>query len=141
MSLDGQAKLLHRWGLTQSPIEQMWVIAYSANDHLRTVVTVGMGTHIDVQGHMPTLLGAVIAAGSERFMVVHNHPDGPAAPSEGDAAATLEIKVAAEHCGLWFEDHMIVAPGEEPFSFHRAGLLYVEEYGNPEQQAPLTMKS
>ena len=128
----GQAKLLHRWGLSTSPVEALWVIAYDLNASIRTVVEVARGDLRAVSGHMPSLLGAVLTSGCERFMISHNHPAGVVVPSQGDIQLTLEVKNAANTCGLWFEDHLITGPRGEMFSFRDNGLLFAEDYARSE---------
>lgn len=55
-------------------------------------------------------------------VLAHNHPNGRAAPTEYDKAATRAVVLAAETVGLRVVDHLIVSP-QDWFSFREAGLL------------------
>jgi DNA repair protein RadC len=121
--------LFRRWGFDKEPQECAWVVAYDSQLSIRTVVEVGRWSHISVNIHLPTLLSAVLLAGCERFTLVHNHPSASAQPSLGDRQVTVEIMEAANACGLYFEDHLIVTPRKAWFSFERAGLLKAQDYG------------
>jgi DNA repair protein RadC len=102
--------LFSRWGLDKEPQECAWVVAYDSHMNVRTVIEVGRWSHMSVNIHLPTLLSAVLTAGCERFMLVHNHPTTSAKPSASDRRLTVEVMEAANSCGLYFEDHVILTP-------------------------------
>lgn len=123
------APLFKRWGFSKQPQECMWIVAYDATMAVRTVVEIARGMHITVDVHIPTMMGAVIAAGCERFMLVHNHPAGFATPSQADYELTSKVMDAANACGLFFEDHYIVTPNHGHFSFVDSKYLVPMKYG------------
>lgn len=95
-------------GLGRREVEMGWVVAYDASRSVYSVVEVARGTRDTLPVHMPTLLAAVLVSGAERFMFVHNHPNGPLRPSDADLDMTEEVADAAAMCGLYFEDHLII---------------------------------
>jgi len=125
--------LFQKWGLHQEPQECVWVVAYDANMTVRTVMEVARGSHVRAEVHIPTLLASVLTTGCERFMLVHNHPSKRLVPSLGDRELTIEIMDAANACGLYFEDHVILTPNGKWYSFEEHGLLkradYIEHSG------------
>ncbi len=121
----GTVELLARWGLHQEPQECIWVVAYARTSAIRTVVEVNRGTFSGADLHYPTLLGAVITSGSERFVLVHNHPDGDPTPSQADIEATQRVMRAADLCGLALEDHLIIDPAGSWYSLREGGTLPV----------------
>jgi len=102
--------LLDRWGLSTQSQECVWVIAFDPGMRVRTVVEISRGDFLHANIHLPSLLGAVITAGAERFMLAHNHPSNDPRPTEGDVEATRWVSEAAELCGLTLEDHWITTP-------------------------------
>jgi len=130
----GLGPLMKRWGLSASPQECMWVIVYDSMLAVRTVMEVARGAHITVDLHLPTMLSAVLTAGCERFMLVHNHPNGTVTPTVADFQLTLDVMEAANACGLYFEDHIIVSPSGKTYSFVDSGFLkpapYIKEGRN-----------
>lgn len=120
--------LMKRWGLSAAPQECMWVVAYDSLLAVRTVLEVARGAHITVDLHLPTMLSAVLTAGCERFMLVHNHPNGMASPTVADFQLTLDVMAAANACGLYFEDHLIVTPSGKTYSFVDSGFLKPADY-------------
>lgn len=117
------AKLLQDWGLGKQPQECFWVIAIDKAGHIRTVVEVARGAEAEQEVHIPAVLTAVLAVGASTFMVAHNHPGITVLPSRADHALTLSIMEAANACGLSFEEHIIVGPTDEYYSFVDGGLL------------------
>ena len=59
-----------------------------------------------------TVFGPLLAAGSARFMMVHNHPSGDLKESIDDVAITRRFKDAGDLLGLALVDHVII--GENP---------------------------
>lgn len=117
------ADLLIEWGLHTQPQECFWVIAHDANGNIHTVVEVARGAHTGVEVHLPSLLSAVLMSGSEAFAVAHNHPTLNSLPSLSDHDLTHKVMDAANACGLMFEEHVIVEPGGDFYSFRDSGLL------------------
>jgi DNA repair protein RadC len=115
--------LFDRWGLTHSTQEAFWVIALDSIEEIKIVTEVARGGFHDVIVHIPNVLAAVLAAQTDRFYVAHNHPAGEISPTEEDIHLTAQIMAAANAAGLSFEDHLIVGPAGETFSFWEAGIL------------------
>ncbi len=57
-----------------------------------------------------------------KFIIVHNHPSGLAAPSESDKVLTKKIVDAAALFDMGVVDHIIISR-EGHFSFRKAGIL------------------
>lgn len=115
--------LLKVWGLTDSTQEQLWVVAYDSVEQVRTVQQVAKGGYHELQVPLPPLLTAVLLAGTDRFKMVHNHPSGDVSPTMLDVELTRMVMTAANSVGLFFEDHLIVGPEVESFSFLEHGLI------------------
>jgi len=127
--------LFERWGLNKEPQECIWVVAYSADLAVRNVVEVARGSHIKSNLHLPTMLAAVLTAGCERFLLVHNHPSNDPTPSKGDIELTKVVMEAANAAGLYFEDHFILAPSGRFRSFRLQGMMKVPDYEKHAQAA------
>lgn len=130
--------LMARWGLSAQPQECIWIVAYDSNLAVRTVIEVARGAHTSVDAHLPTMLAAVLTTGAERFILVHNHPNGVLAPTTADFALTTTVLTAANACGLYLEDHLIVVPKGFSFSFVDAGYLTPAPYVKPGQNQAAT---
>jgi hypothetical protein len=65
----------------------------------------------------------VLTAGGECFTIAHNHPTLGVLPSVEDHQLTHRVMDAANVVGLVFEEHLIVTPTFEFFSFRDAKLL------------------
>ena len=124
----GMYGLLKKWGLATQTQESFWVIAYDAMMNLRTVVEVTKGTYATVGVHMPSLFAAVLLAGTDRFQVAHNHPPGDVRPTVKDIQTTQAIMAGANQLGLYFEDHHIVGPSGQHYSFAENKLLVPAPY-------------
>ncbi len=117
------AKLLQDWGLGNQPQECFWVIAVDLNGNIRTAIEVGRGGEGEQVVHVPAVLTAVLAVGASTFTVAHNHPALTVLPSRADVALTNALVTAANACGLSLEEHIIVGPTAEYYSFVDGGLL------------------
>lgn len=116
--------LLGDWGLTDSSQERLWVISYDGIQQVRTVTEVAVGGYHSLDVPLPPLLTAVLLAGTDRFLVAHNHPTSDISPTMHDVDMVHTIMAAANAAGLYFEDSLIVGPGTDTmFSFAEHGLL------------------
>lgn len=130
---DGMAKILRDWGCDMEPQECLWVVTWDTVRMVRDVVEVARGEIKQVNVHLPTLLAAVLTSGCERFAIAHNHPSGATFPTESDVILTHNVMDAANACGLYFEEHVIVGPDPRTphYSFVANGMLLPHPYVNP----------
>jgi DNA repair protein RadC len=112
--------LLREWGLTLGVQESLWVVSYDGVQNLRTITPIAVGTYHNVVVSIPAILSAVLLSGTDRFLVVHNHPNGVVQPTELDFELTIQIMNAAATVGLYFEDHIIVGPPDQWHSMAQA---------------------
>ena len=116
-------ELFEEWGLTKSSQERLWVVAYDSIEQVRTVTEVYVGGYHEVAVPIPPLLTAVLMAGTDRFIVAHNHPSGDTSPTYYDLDMIHTIMNAANTAGLYFEDALIVGPNAETTSALQSGLI------------------
>jgi DNA repair protein RadC len=114
---------LREWGLSDQTQEALWVVAYDAVQGIRTVVEVARGNYHEMDVSIPAVLSVPLLSGCDRFEIVHNHPSGDTAPTVLDVDLTRKVLAAANTCGLYFEDHLIVGPGESYYSFYENGRM------------------
>jgi len=74
------------------------------------------------------MLSAVLLSGSERFMLVHNHPGGDLKPSNADLDLNDAVMKAANVTGLFYEDHYILTPRGHWYSFVDNDLILPADY-------------
>lgn len=116
-------ELLSEWGITDSTQERMFVLTYDSVENIRLVQEVAKGGYHTLQIPLPPMMAAVLLSGTDRFKIVHNHPSGDTSPTQLDVDTTRMVMDAANTLGLFFEDHLIVGPGADTFSFLGAGLI------------------
>jgi hypothetical protein len=119
----GAADLVKRHGLHTQPQECFWAIANDAAGNVRTIMEVARGNHDTVELDIPSLFTVILATAAPAFSVAHNHPTMSVLPSAADIDLTHRVMDAANVLGLLFEDHVIVEPSGERFSFREAGLI------------------
>lgn len=110
-------------GLHDASQEVFWAISYDAIMQVRNIVEVARGGYHSVEVPIPVILSAVLTSGTNRFMVAHNHSSGDVTPTQLDVDLTSKIMAAANTCGLYFEDHVVLGPNKEMYSFADSGLL------------------
>lgn len=118
------SRLLHKMGVSRSPQEVGWVLTAGNSGHVHSLVEVARGTARKLQLHLPTIIGAVVVSGADRFVFIHNHPGKVVTPSKADIALTQQISDAATVAGLYLEDHLIVTPHPDVYlSMKHAGYF------------------
>jgi DNA repair protein RadC len=116
-------QILREFGLHTLVQESLWVVTYDSLMQIRTIIEVARGGYHSMDISLPTILSAVLVAGTDRFLIAHNHSSGDVAPTEIDMDLTRKLMTASNSCGLYFEDHLILSPDGKTFSFAASKLL------------------
>jgi DNA repair protein RadC len=80
------------------------------------------GTIVATAVYPRKIAEAALRRGARAIMLAHNHPSGPAEPSDCDERNTRTIKIALQYLDIKLVDHIIVA-SNGIFSFKENGLL------------------
>lgn len=115
--------LLKELGLHDQTQEALWVITYDSIQNIRTVVEVGRGNYHEMDVSIPAVLSIPLLTACDRFEIAHNHPSIDTSPTVLDVDMTRKVLAAANTCGLYFEDHVILSPSGEYYSFFESGKL------------------
>lgn len=116
-------EILVKGGLATLTQETMWVVAYDSVMQVRTVVEVARGGYHSMEVPIPAILSAVLTAGTDRFVIAHNHSTNDVTPTAADMDLTRKVMAASNTCGLFFEDHVIVGSDGGRFSMAEQGIL------------------
>ncbi|SOE02550.1 JAB domain-containing protein [Blastococcus haudaquaticus] len=92
--------------------ERMVVAVLDRRLRVLDVVTLAEGTTAHATAPTADILRTVLSRGGQAFALAHNHPGGSLEPSPTDRTTTVQVRAAAEACGLRFLDHLVVA-GED----------------------------
>ena len=87
------------------------------------IVSVGALDH--TIAHPREIFKSAILSNASRMLLIHNHPSGVLTPSNEDIQTTARIQEAGELMGIPLVDHIIVAKGQEYYSFKEKGVLPV----------------
>lgn len=122
--------LLEREGLYRAVQEVFWIVTYGAKSDtphgepdLHAVIEVARGDFYSVNVHIPVILQAVWASGTDRFWLMHNHPSGVVKPTDKDIEMSKAIMLAANLAHLYLEDHVIIGPPRKVYSMKEHGQL------------------
>jgi DNA repair protein RadC len=99
--------------LADEYVESMLCLILDSGNCIRSVYIVARGSVASVEVYPADIIRAVLAAGSNAFIIVHNHPSGRPEPSQSDMALTRNVQSAASCVGLQLLDHIII--GEERY--------------------------
>jgi DNA repair protein RadC len=111
------AKMLDGLGLSNAAQEEVWVIAIDGSRNVRHVIQVAKGGYHDCDVAIPAIFSAVLLAGTDRFAIAHNHPSGELNPTNQDFDLTWRVSDAADVLDMIFEDHLIMTPNGDWYSF------------------------
>lgn len=106
---------------------------------------ISIGSVDTVQVYPREVFRAAVIASAAAIVVMHNHPSGDPAPSDGDIECACQLDCAAEHLRIALVDHVIVGnPGWCSLRRHTVseaqctristGLLF--KYGPPHNWPP-----
>ena len=75
--------------------EYMYVIPMDTNFHLKGIYQAGHGSYDSVAVYSREMFTFLLLSGAERFVCVHNHPNGNLEASDGDIQWMQNMKVVA----------------------------------------------
>ena len=88
--------------------EYMYVVSMDTNFHIKGIYPAGHGSHDSVAVYSREMFTFLLLSGAERFICVHNHPNGNLEASEGDIMWMENMKAVSSILHLDFADYMIV---------------------------------
>jgi len=104
--------------------ESIYCLVMDSKDRILKKLEVAKGSVNTVSTTPGDLFRRVLLMGSEKFIIVHNHPSGEVEPSEEDLRFTRKVWKGADLLGLKMLDHVIVNPdASRHYSFREAGIL------------------
>lgn len=78
-----------------------------------------IGVEEIAKGTLSSVESAAILSNASAILIAHNHPGGTPNPSTADHAFTQRIVEAGNLLGIPVRDHVILAAGEDCFSFRQ----------------------
>ena len=90
--------------------ECLVILILTARKRIKGHYLVSIGTLDTVLAHPREIFRLAIATGAASIIMVHNHPSGDPAPSEGDVKCTRDIIRAGELLKIELVDHIIMSP-------------------------------
>jgi DNA repair protein RadC len=136
----GQGDLIIELGWHKEPVECVWLIANDMAGNVHTVLELSRGNHNAVDVDVAWALTVALTTGASAFSVVHNHPTLSVLPSMSDVNMTRTLLEAANMVGLLLEDHVIVSPKGDQFSFRETGYIGGAERVSTRAAAPRRKK-
>lgn len=99
--------------------EKSMVLFFNAAGRLLSTEEIGRGFVSGVAVSVRKVLSLATKVNAVAAVLVHNHPDGIALPSEQDLAATLRMEEALRSVDVTLINHFVVAGGEcRPILYH-----------------------
>ena len=97
--------------LADEVVESFYILILDTRHRVTGVHCVSRGSLSKVDITPADVFRVVLAAGTEAFIVVHNHPSGNAEPSHDDIELTERLSNAAKTLALSMLDHIIIGSG------------------------------
>lgn len=103
--------------------EQMVVMYLGRNARVLGIYSLSRGgitgTIVDVR----LILSVAVTIAATKIIISHNHPSGTLKPSDADCILTVKLQKACEYFDITLDDHLIVNPDRQFYSFAQEGLL------------------
>jgi len=94
--------------LAHEPREQFRVLFLDKKNQLIADEVMGLGTVDHAPAYPREIMRRALELSSSNVILVHNHPSGDPAPSQGDIDLTKAIVAAGKPLGITVHDHLIV---------------------------------
>ena len=88
--------------------EEAWLLSLDVELTLLDARLLAIGTRAKVALDISTVLRHALEMGASHLVLVHNHVEGPNAPSEVDMMFTVELREGASKVGMTLVDHVLV---------------------------------
>jgi DNA repair protein RadC len=96
-------------GLAHEPVETLRILFLDCRNHLIADEEFAHGTVDHVAIYPRRIMKRALELEASGVILVHNHPSGDPAPSEGDMEATRQVVAAGRTLGVTVHDHIIIA--------------------------------
>ena len=111
-----------RTAMAHEPREQLRILFLDKKNRLIADEVQQTGTVDHAPVYPREVVRRALELSSTAIIIVHNHPSGDPAPSDGDIRMTARIVEAAKHLGIAVHDHIIIARNGHT-SFRSLGLI------------------
>ena len=92
-----------------SVTEKAYLLCLGANHQLLGIRKISEGDLVNVTVHLRALAAVVLETKAQAVILIHNHPNGIAAPSADDVAATREISTFLRKLNVQLLNHIILS--------------------------------
>lgn len=105
-------------------IEIFYVLLVNRHNKVLGVQKVSEGGVAGTVVDPKIVLQAALLANASGLILAHNHPSGNMAPSSQDIEITKKLRQGAKFLDISVNDHLILVPDGDYFSFADNGLMY-----------------
>lgn len=102
--------------------EEFYALALNVSNRVVAIKRLNKGSASEVTVNIRNVTDTAISNQCDRILLIHNHPKGPAYPSDEDVGFTTQILCSCVLNGIELLDHIIASP-EGAFSFEESGVL------------------
>lgn len=103
--------------------EQMVVMYMGRNARVLGIYNLSKGGITGTIVDPRLILSVALTIAATRIIISHNHPSGTLKPSDADCLLTAKLKQACKYLDITLDDHLIVTPDGEFYSFANEGIL------------------
>jgi DNA repair protein RadC len=104
-------------------IEQFYLLLLNRNNRVLGIQKVSEGGVAGTVVDPKIILQAALLSNASAIILCHNHPSGNLNPSSQDVEITNKVKQAARFMDISVNDHLIITPEGQFYSFADNGLM------------------
>lgn len=104
-------------------IESFYILLLNRNNKILGIQKVSEGGVAGTVVDPKIILQAALLANASGIVLAHNHPSGNLAPSHQDISITKKVKEGANFMDISVNDHIILNPEGDYFSFADMGMM------------------
>ena len=103
-------------------VEEFYIVCLNTANKVLATKKLNSGTASEVNVNIKDITRIAMANNCERIILIHNHPNGLAVPSDEDISFTSRITLSCIMHDIEIIDHIIVGNNKQ-FSFEESGML------------------
>lgn len=103
-------------------VEEFYVVCLNTSNKVLACKKINTGTVSEVNVNIKDITVLAVNNSCERIILIHNHPNGLARPSDEDISFTAKIALSCTMNDIEVIDHIIVGDNKE-FSFEESNML------------------
>lgn len=96
------------YGMNRKYVEYVYLLTIDGKNRIRNIIRISQGDWNQSLIPKKEIFSNLLLLKANRYLLIHNHPDSSAKPSDSDIEITGKLVEGSKLLGLDFVDHIII---------------------------------